>query len=394
MGRFVVTNASVVLGDRVVADGAVEVEGTRIRRVSSMHDAGERSDARVIDAGGRLLAPGFIDLHIHGAHAHGVDDGVEALRALCGLLPRYGVTGFLPTVTPRPHDAHVRLLSALAQAEVDAGACVLGVHLEGPYLALQGALPPGLDTPPSGADVHALIEAAKPLRAIFSISPEVEGICDVIPLMTGGGAPVFITHTAANVDETRAAIDAGARHATHFYDVFPCPTVVERGVRPCGAVEAILADDRVSVDFILDGTHVDPVAVKLALGCKGPHGVCLTTDAVIGAGLPPGRHRFGGREVVFERAGGPARLADSGGLAGSGLTMDRSLQNAVRILDVDLPQAACMVSTAPARVLGLDRSKGQIAEGFDADMVLLDENLEAVMTWVGGTCVYSSDEQT
>jgi len=165
-------------------------------------------------------------------------------------------------------------------------------------------------------------------------------------------------------------------------------------VRTCGAVEAVLADPRVSVDFILDGEHVHPVAAEMALQCKGPDRVCLITDANIGAGLPPGRYRFLDAEVRFAYEGGPARLTENsylpGGLAGSGLTMDRALRNALRLLGVDLPQAVRMVSGNPARVLGMSDRKGQIREGFDADFVLLDEDIEVVSTWVGGECRFST----
>ena len=378
MPRLLIKGASVVLPDRLLTGHSVVVEGGTFDET--------------VDAHGCYLAPGFIDLHIHGTHEFSVDDGPDALRGLCALLPRCGVTGFLPTVTARSHEDLVPRLSSLAELHPPTGASVLGLHLEGPYVALAGALPPNATARTEPGHVNELIEAAKPLTAVFSISPEVEGILKVIPLMAQGSTPVFITHTMATVAETQAAIEAGARHATHFYDVFPCPPEADRGVRPTGAVEAILADDRVSVDFILDGEHVDPVAVKLALKCKGPDGVCLVTDANVGAGLPPGRHRFGSREVVFERAGGPARLAETGGLAGSGLTMDRAVRNARDMLDVTLPQAVCMVSTNPARVLALDTHKGKVREGFDADLVLLDDQLNVAATWVAGKCCYSRKE--
>jgi len=234
-----------------------------------------------------------------------------------------------------------------------------------------------------------MIESSRPYPAIFSISPEFAGVLDLIPIMAQNGTPVFMTHTAANVEQTQAAIDAGVRHATHFYDVFPSPPVTEPGARPCGAVEAVLADPRVSVDFILDGEHVQPVALKMALQCKGPAGVCLITDANIGAGLPPGKKfRFGTYDVVFAYEGGPARITDNGplpgGLAGSGLTLDAAVRNAVRLLGVGLPQAVRMASANPARVLHLEGSKGRVGEGFDADFVLLSKELRVKKTWVGG----------
>jgi N-acetylglucosamine-6-phosphate deacetylase len=303
------------------------------------------------------------------------------------------VTGFLPTVCPLPKGEDAQFLSKLANVRSE-GTEILGFHLEGPFLAITGALPPEAVGRNDAKRAAALIEAAQPYAAIFSISPELDGIKDLLPILTAGGKPVFITHTKAGISETQNAIEGGARHATHFYDVFYAPEESEPGVRPCGAVEAILADPRVSVDFILDGEHVNPVAVRMALQCKGPDRVCLVTDANIGAGLPPDCYHFGGEEVEFTYLGGPARFTQNsrapGGLAGSGLTMDQAVRNAIRWLEVDLHQAIRMAAANPARVLGLDHVKGTIAEGFDADLVLLDRDLNVQKTWVGGQCVFSA----
>jgi N-acetylglucosamine-6-phosphate deacetylase len=282
----------------------------------------------------------------------------------------------------------VALLRSLSVAPPAEGACVLGFHLEGPFLTLAGALPREALAGADLARAERLIEAVAPQRAVFSISPEFPGIGTMIPKMRAGGAPVFMTHTGASVAETQAAIEAGARHATHFYDVFPVPPETDPGVRPCGAVEAILADPRVSVDFILDGVHVDPVAVQMALECKGPDRVCLISDAMVGAGLPCGLYRFGNKQVCFTVAGGPARELTAegkpGGLAGSGLTLDVAVRNAVRLLGLDLPLAIRMASANPATVLGLSASKGRIAVGYDADLVLFDRDLRVQRAWVGG----------
>ncbi len=157
-------------------------------------------------------------------------------------------------------------------------------------------------------------------------------------------------------------------------------------------MEAILANPNVSVDLILDGEHVDPAAVKMALQCKGSEGVSLITDANINAGLPPERYTgLGGVDIMVEYEGGPARLASSGTLAGSGLTMDRAVRNAVEMLNVSIPQAIKMASYNPAKVMGLHHGKGKIEVGYDADMILLDENLYVQKSWVGGKEVYSKE---
>lgn len=364
-----------------IENGYILVEGGKITSVGEDQPEGE-----MLDMGDSYILPGFIDLHTHGIHYYLVDNGPEHLKDICLNMPEYGVTGFLPTIAPRPKEEDALFLSELSATKTT-GAEILGFHLEGPFLKLTGALP-GEAISHSNADrVESLILAAKPFRAIFSISPDVEGITGLLPLMTREYTPVFMTHTAATVKETQAAIELGVRHATHFYDVFPCPAVLEPGVRPCGAVEAVLADKRVSVDFILDGVHVDPVAVQMALACKskGPGRVCLITDSNVGAGLEPGRFDFGkSGEIEFAYKGAPARLVKDNTLAGSGLTMDQALRNAVQWLDIDLAEAAKMTSTYPAEVLGLNNSKGKLAAGYDADFVILDQGLNVLETWIAG----------
>jgi len=389
MNGPLLTNCTVVGRNGLFEDYHVLCREGKVVKVGPGSPPKDADAKEMLDAEGMYLAPGFIDLHMHGLLRGLVDDGPDALAGICMALPRFGVTSFLPTVCPRPKGEDAEFVSRLA-GRAYSGAKILGFHQEGPFLAFSGALPPGALGKADPDRVSGLIEAARPYKTIFSTSPDFEGIDKLIPLMRRGGSAVFISHTRADVKQTQAAIEAGARHATHFYNVFYAPEETEPGVRPCGAVEAILADSRVSVDFILDGEHVDPVAVNMALKCKGPEKVCLITDANVGAGLPPGRHKFGDTEIEFRYEGGPARLvgdSSRGGLlAGSGLTLDRALRNAVEMLGVDLVQGVKMVSANPARVLGLDKRKGTIASGYDADMVLLDEDLNVQRTWIEGKC--------
>jgi N-acetylglucosamine-6-phosphate deacetylase len=376
-----------IVTDSGVEDGFISIREGLIVKVGKSKPAGQ-----VTDMGNAYIVPGFIDLHMHGVHRFLVDNGPEDFTEICRILPGYGVTGFLPTVAPRSKGEDVDFLSTLASVQTE-GAVVLGFHLEGPFLKITGSLTTDAISDTDVERVKSLIEAAKPFRTIFSISPDVEKVQDLLPFMSRNNTPVFITHTAATVKQTQEAIELGARHATHFYDVFPCPAVKDPGVRPCGAVEAILADPRVSVDFILDGVHVDPVAVKMALICKskGPGCVCLITDSNIGAGLEPGRFVFGNSgEIEFAYRGSPARLVKDHTLAGSGLTMDQALRNAVQWLDLDLPEAVKLVSTNPAWVIGLDHRKGQLKPGYDADFVILDKQLNVLQTWIGGECHFKT----
>ncbi|NLG50946.1 MAG: amidohydrolase family protein [Chloroflexi bacterium] len=388
---MLITHATVVGLDCLLPDYAVRFQDGLVVEVAPTGELAAAPGEEVFDAEGRYLAPGYVDLHIHGTGHYLIDNGPDDLAALCRLLPRYGVTSFMPTVCPLPPGEDAALVASLASVRSE-GTQILGLHLEGPFLTLTGALPPEAIGSADPERVRALIAAAQPRRPVFSVAPDFPGLAELLPLMAANDTPVFMTHTAANVRQTQAAIEGGVRHATHFYDVYPVPPETDPGVRPCGAVEAVLADPRVTVDFILDGVHVDPVAVQMALACKGPGGVCLITDANVGAGLAPGRYGFGAEEVEFACEGGPARLTERsrqpGTLAGSGLTLDRAVRNAVDLLGVSVPQAVRMASANPARVLGLERVKGQVRPGYDADLILLDAGLRVLRTWVRGQSVY------
>lgn len=388
MDRLFIKDAAVVAPEGLLPRAWVLVEDGVIRAVSP-GECPAPGDARLLDAGGLTLVPGFIDLHIHGAGGYLFDDGPEALQALSVLLPRHGVTGFLPAVTPCADDTG--RLAALAAAKPK-GAAPVAFFLEGHFLTLSGSLS-GLPPKHTAAYARGLMAAAAPLGAVFAVSPELPGIMDILPVMTEGGLPAFVTHTAASADETTRAIGLGARHATHFFNVFPYGGDAEPGVRGAGALEAFMAHPTATVDLILDGEHVDPVLARMALAALGPHRVSLITDANRHAGLPPGTYPgIGGGAVTVAYPGGPARLGPEshlpGGLSGSGLTMDLAVRNAVSLLGLELADAVRMAATNPADVLGL-AGKGRIAPGCDADFSLLDGSLGVQACFIGGKPAYS-----
>ena len=391
MLRITITNATVVLPDQLAEGFSVVLAGGKIEQLCPAGELKGDFD-RTIDAKGKYLMPGLIDLHIHGSGEFRIDDGPESLALLCRLLPKFGVTSFVPTVCPLPTGKDAEFLATLASVKSE-GTEILGFHLEGPFLTQTGALPPEALGKADPDRVKALISAGKPYNVIFSIAPDFEKIDQLLPIMTDNcRIPAFITHTTANVKQTQTAIELGARHGTHFYDVFYAPEMTEPGARPCGAVEALLADERCSVDFILDGEHVDPVAVEMALRCKAPDRVCLVTDANVGAGNPPGVYNFFGQKIEFAYPGGPARMTkDSrspGALAGSGLTMNLAVRNATKMLSCDLPQIIRLASTNPAQTLGEDDHKGKIHPGYDADVVLMDKDFNVITTIIAGEVKY------
>ena len=378
-----------------IENAAIFVEDGKINRIGPAEkviSAVVNKADEIVDAGGMYLAPGFIDLHFHGMLDYLVDNGPKDVEQLTRELPKYGVTGFLPTLCPLPEGKDAEFVNELSSVR-SAGTEILGFFMEGPFLGLPGALPKDALGKPDKARVRALIEAAKPYTLIFAVGPEVEGVLDVLPLMAADNTPVFITHTAATAEQTKAAIALGVCHSTHCYNVHPHPEVTEPGRRPAGTIEAIFADPKVSVDYILDGEHVEPVAVEMGVTCKGPDRVSLITDANLGTGKPPGRYiGLGGAEVAFAYPGAPARGTENssspGGLTGSGLTMDLGVRNAVKMLGASPAMAVRMASANPAKVLRLDYRKGWLKEGYDADIVLLDRDMNVRTTWIGGEQVF------
>ena len=394
-----------VIGDTVVVrDGqvaAIETRGGRPGTGAGSDDAAESVPGQSaaahtpeVDGGGRLLTPGLIDIHAHGIEHWVYETDPASMRAGLARLSAYGVTCILPTLVRAMHWGDLEKLAALSAAmdEVET-VSVPGLHLEGPFLALPGA---GCDTIPGDvALLEALLEATGQRVWAMSLSPDVAHATSIAGALAERGIVGFMTHTAGTVAQTRALIEAGVRHATHFYDVFPVPEEGDPGVRPCGVVEAVLADERVSVDFIADGVHVDPVAIEMAVRCKGPAGVLAITDANVGAGLGEGTYPCPWGYDVRVREGEACRIhapgqSNDGVLAGSGLTMDRAVSNLLRWLDLTEAEVWSMATRSVAERLGLSR-KGDLRPGADADLVLWDREageLRANRTWVAGRCVH------
>lgn len=378
-------NVRLVHPGRDIATGELLAHEGRIVAVSDEIDD-LPPGVTVVDGGGRLLTPGLIDLHTHGVMHSLYQSGPEGMRAAARELGRFGVTTVLPTIVPQIQEGWLENIAAIAAAissvrEVS----IPGLHLEGPFMAVGGAACPTL---PGDLDLLDRILAACGGRlAAMSVSPDAPNILPVIRRLREKGVPVFLTHTRADVAETEAALDAGATHATHFYDVFYAPAETDPGVRPVGAVEAILADPRASVDFIADGVHVHPTAIRAAVAAKTWAGVVLITDSNIGAGLPPGVYDTPWGYPIRVAPDTAARHATKGFLCGSSLTMDRGVENLLRWLALPPAQVWAMGTLNPARVIGL-ANKGRLAPGADADLVLWDNDLRPFKTWAAGQLTY------
>jgi N-acetylglucosamine-6-phosphate deacetylase len=397
MSDLLLTNVRALEPGKGIIAAWLQITGGKIVALGSADNL--PSDAsQAIDGGGRLLTPGLIDVHTHGIEHYAYEGGPEQFLEASRHLGRYGTTCVMPTLYRSMSKDKLRDLeqyaALLSKAE---NACLPGLHLEGPFMAVTGA---GAQTIPGDLGLlEELLSAAGGKTKVMSLSPEVANIIPVIERLCERGVVPFVTHTRATLAQVEAALDAGARHATHFYDVFPLPPETDPGVRPVGAVEAFLADPRATVDFIADGVHVHPTAIRAAVAAKGWQGVILISDSNIGAGLPPGIYTSPVGGTVKIAPGDAARIHDPGSplngvLAGSALTMDRGMANLSAWLKLPLEQVWAMGSSNPAILLGLSH-KGTLQVGADADLVLWDQSegrLKAVHTWVNGRCVYESRE--
>jgi N-acetylglucosamine-6-phosphate deacetylase len=326
-----------------------------------------------------LLCPGFIDLQINGAFGADIGPDPDAIRTLVAKLPVTGVTSFLPTLISSPPKRYEEFFLSLKEGAAEEGARVLGAHLEGPFLAPErkGAHDPANLQPVDLGFMRELLWAEK--VKIMTLAPELPNALEAIELLLEEGAIASAGHTEATYEVVTRAIDAGLRLGTHLYNAMR-----PLAHREPGTVGALLTDDRARTGIIADGVHVHEAALRLAHRAKGSEGLILITDAMQAAGMSPGDYKLGGRKVHLED--GAVRLAE-GTLAGSALTMDEAVRNAVRFLGVPLAQAVRMATETPAAALNLD-SKGKIAVGCDADLVLLDAEGTVLETIVAGETVY------
>jgi N-acetylglucosamine-6-phosphate deacetylase len=372
--RFAVRGRLVL--DRGLVPGAVVVEGGRIAEVV-LEPAPAALPPTVHDAA--IVSPGFIDLQVNGGFGVEVGERADAIARLAARLPATGVTAFLPTLVSSAAEVYPRACQAFLASRGAAGALPLGLHLEGPFLSLRRA----------GAHRTSAIENASPavwdpflehdaLRLV-TLAPELEGALEHIQRLRQQRVVVSLGHTDASYEEFRRGIDAGATMVTHLFNAMS-------GFRPRapGAVGAALLDERVTVGVIADGVHSHPASLRLAVRVKGPDKVALVTDAIAGAGMEPGRYQLGGQDILVKD--GQARLPD-GTLAGSVLSLDEAIRNVVSWAETGVGEACRMASEVPARLLGL-RSKGRLAVGCDADLVLLDDALRVRATFREGRSLY------
>jgi N-acetylglucosamine-6-phosphate deacetylase len=365
-----------------VRDAVICVEDGRITAVGKRDEVAIPAGVSVVDLGEGLLAPGFIDMHIHGGAGHDVMEGTaDALAAMETHLAKHGTTSYCPTTVSAKVDKTLRALECLAdeiegvdkRAPKPLRACPLGVHLEGPFISKgkAGAHPLDCILEPSLELFELFWQAARGHVKVITIAPELEGAEELIREATKRGVCVSLGHSNATLEETRRGMAAGGRHTTHIFNAMRPLDHREPGILGCA-----LTEDRLSAEVIADGVHVSPEMVKLVVKAKGERAV-LVTDALSATGMPDGNYQLGGFFVELKGD----RCMSHGRLAGSVLTLSRAVRNVMEFAGITLECALQFATANPARTLGLHGHKGGIAPGADADFVLLkaDGQVSAVI---------------
>lgn len=384
MEQFVITNALVYTGHRFVPR-EVYVEEGRVAQLAEKVNA--PAGCPRLDLGGKRLVPGFIDIHTHGAA--GVDVNAATAAQLNGTIGHFfasqGTTGWLCSVLTDTPEQTLWCLDQAKAAMKEEGdwAQLLGVHLEGPFLASQykGAMPEHL-LQKGSAELFARYEAAgEGAVRYMTVSPEVEGVPAMVRDIAAR-VKVAIGHSGAEYDTAMECIANGAVSATHTFNAMRLFHQHQPAI-----MGAVLESD-VYCEAICDGRHLHPASVRLLLKCKGWDRVVAVTDSIMAAGLPDGNYKLGVNDVVVED--GDAKLASDGTRAGSTLTTGQALKNLVKFTGEGPEKVLPLLTENPADLLGLPR-KGRIAPGCDADLVVLGEDLTVLRTIVGGRTVYTAE---
>jgi N-acetylglucosamine-6-phosphate deacetylase len=389
---MIFTNARLIFPDGI-RDGLelVAEEG----KITAIRQQAQSGGEGVINLQGNYLAPGFIDLHVHGALGRDtMEASAEAFRTICDFHASGGTTSLLLTTATAPIEKIVAALNAVRDSTHRGGrgshptSTIAGVHVEGPFIskAKRGAQREEFIQDPSPARVQQLLDHADVIKRV-TIAPELPGALEAIENFQTRGISVSGGHSDAWDEEATAAFERGMRSVTHTFNCMS--SARRRGVyRVGGLLEFALSEPRISCELIADGHHVSPTLMKMLCCAKDPGGICLVTDATAGAGLPDGsRFSLFGNDCIVQ--GGVCLLADRSALAGSASRMIHLVRMMVSEVDVPLHEAVTMATQNPARAIGLE-GKGRLAVGADANLVIFSPELQVLGTFAGGENIWSN----
>jgi N-acetylglucosamine-6-phosphate deacetylase len=394
--KIKIYNGNIITPYRIIRNGTVVIANGLITGV--MEGNAEVADAIEIDAKGKYIAPGFIDMHVHGGGGHDFMDGnVNSFLKIAETHVKYGTTAMCPTTLTSELSHLLETLEYYEQAEKlnTSGSQFLGMHLEGPYFSKNqsGAQDPRFMRDPDPLEYKKVLFHSHAIRR-WSAAPELKGALEFGRYLKSLGVIAAIAHTDAIYEEVLEAFESGYTLATHFYSAMS--GVSRRNAfRYAGAIEAGYLIDEMDVEIIADGIHLPPPLLKLVYKIKGASRTALITDAMRATGMPPGKSILGnihdGLEVIVED--GVAKLMDRSAFAGSVATADRLVRTMIKDADVPIMEAIQMITSTPARILGVSNKKGSIVEGKDADLVLFDSDINISMTIIQGVVVYNADNE-
>lgn len=388
-----ISNARVITPYRIIPHGSVLITGDTITAVGEGNIVA--TDAVEIDARGRYVAPGFIDIHVHGGGGHDFMDGTEtAFLKIAETHVKYGTTSMLPTTLTSETQGLLDTLTVYEEATQKnvRGSQFLGMHLEGPYFAMnqRGAQDPRYIRDPDPEEYKAVIAHSSSIRR-WSAAPELKGAIAFAHYLKEKGILPALAHTDAVYEEVIEAFDNGYTLATHLYSGMSGVTR-RNAFRYAGAVESAFLIDEMDVEIIADGVHLPAPLLKLVYKIKGADRTALITDAMRAAGMPPGEsilgHYKNGLRVIVEDD--VAKLPDRSAFAGSVATADRLVRNMITLADVPVADAVRMMTSTPARIVGVADRKGSLMKGKDADIVIFDDKVNIDTTIIKGKVVYTA----
>ncbi len=390
-------NGKIITPYKIIDGGTLLITGDKITAVSERDI--EANDPVVIDAGGQYVAPGFIDIHVHGGGGHDFMDGTEtSFLTIAETHAKYGTTSMLPTTLSSSKEEleHTLDLYETANQKNTNGAQFLGMHLEGPYFAMnqRGAQDPKYIRDPDPAEYKDILSRFSSIKR-WSAAPELKGAIEFGKYLQSKNVLAAVAHTDAIYEEVLEAFENGYSLATHLYSGMSGVTR-KNAFRYAGVIESAYIIDEMDVEIIADGIHLPPPLLKLVYKIKGADRTALITDAMRAAGMPPGESILGslhnGLKVIVED--NVAKLPDRSSFAGSVATADRLVRTMITMADVPLIEAIKMITVTPARILKITDKKGSLVAGKDADVVIFDTNINIQMTMVKGKIVFKRGEET
>lgn len=377
---MLIKNCNIIYLDKIET-GSLLIENGRIKEINPLDYSGED----ILDANGQYVSPGFIDVHIHGAGGYDTMDGtIESINTISKTIVKHGTTAFTPTTMTVSIEDIRKSLAAIKDVKDTGsqGAQILGVHLEGPFISPNaiGAQNPNYILSPSISNYNEIVQDYEDIITSITLAPEVDGAKELIKHLSSRGIVCSLGHSKATYEEAIEAIECGACHTTHLFNAMSPLTHRNPGI--VGAT----FDSNITTETISDGVHISYPVLRITYKQKGSDNVLLVSDSMMACCMPNGNYELGGQNVTVTN--GEARLKN-GALAGSVLTLDKAVRNVYKNSTLPLYEIIKMASYNGAKHCKVHDHKGQIKEGYDADLILFDNDININKVFVLGKVVYS-----